>query len=261
MGAASSAHATNTPPDHDEASNQWQFAITPYLWLPVVDGTLRFSLPGGGADASTGPYNYLQNLKFVFMLQGEARKGTWSIFADAIYLRFGRRKSSVNATTGLFGPRNSERSFETSLRGTLIQVGGGRTVMQTSWGTVDAVVGVRYLGAKTTLDAAATGTLGTGASVNPAVDVAQVQNIFDGFAGVRGRLSITSDGRWYLPFYLDAGAGSSKFTWQALAGAGYSMKWGELSLTYRYLAFYGSGDQLVQTLRFNGPSVNLTVRF
>ena len=39
------------------------------------------------------------------------------------------------------------------------------------------------------------------------------------------------------------------------------MKWGELSLTYRYLAFYGSGDQLVQTLRFNGPSVAATFRF
>ncbi|SAK48096.1 hypothetical protein AWB83_00960 [Caballeronia ptereochthonis] len=261
MSAAASVHAANKLPDRDDTSDGWQFAITPYLWLPTVGGTLRFSLPGGGADASTGPYNYLQNLKFVFMLQGEARKGDWSIFADAVYLRFGRHESSVNAANGLFGPLNTERSLETSLRGTLIQVGGGRTVTGTSWGTVDAVLGVRYLGVKTTLDAAAMSSLATGASVNRAVEVAQVQNILDGFAGVRGRVSISSDGRWYLPFYLDAGAGSSKFTWQALAGVGYSMKWGELSLTYRYLAFYGSGDQLVQTLRFNGPSVNATFKF
>ena len=80
---------------------------------------------------------------------------------------------------------------------------------------------LRYLGVKTTLDAVAMGSLSTGTSLNRAVDVAQVQNILDGFAGVRGRAAITSDGRWYLPFYLDAGAGSSKFTWQALTGVGY----------------------------------------
>ncbi len=87
------------------------------------------------------------------------------------------------------------------------------------------------------------------------------QDIFDGFAGVRGQVSLTSDGRWIVPYYLDIGAGTSRFTWQASGGVGYAWKWGDASLTYRYLAFYGSGDQLVQTLRFNGPSANVTFRF
>jgi hypothetical protein len=39
------------------------------------------------------------------------------------------------------------------------------------------------------------------------------------------------------------------------------MKWGDVSLTYRYLSFHGSGDQLVQTLRLNGPSLAATFRF
>ncbi|WP_250504120.1 hypothetical protein [Caballeronia sp. AZ7_KS35] len=253
MIAASNARAIDALSAQGGTGAPWQFSVSPYLWLPSVSGTLRFSLLGGGADASTGPYNYLQNLKFVFMLQGEARKDNWSIFADTIYLNFGRHGSSVNATSGLFGPRETQRSFETTFRGTLIQLGGGRTLMRQSWGNIDAIVGIRYLSAEATLDASATGTLGTGSSVSPEVSVSQVQNIFDGFGGVRGRLLITSDGRWYVPFYLDAGAGSSKFTWQAMTGLGYAMKWGDLSLTYRYLAFYASGDQLIQTLRFNGP--------
>ncbi|MEZ2354410.1 hypothetical protein [Caballeronia sp. RCC_10] len=261
MIAVTNARASETLSTQGETGTQWQFAVTPYLWLPNVSGTLRFSPPGGGADASTGPYDYLQNLKFVFMLQGEARKDDWSIFADTIYLNFGRHGSSVNATRGLFGPRETQRSFETTFRGTLIQIGGGRTLMRQSWGNIDAIVGMRYLGVKAKLDASAAGTLGTGSSVSPEVSVSQVQNIFDGFGGVRGRLLITSDEKWYVPFYLDAGAGSSKFTWQAMTGLGYAMKWVDLSLTYRYLAFYGSGDQLVQTLRFNGPSLNVTFRF
>lgn len=261
MIAASNAQASDALPAQGETGSPWQLAVTPYLWLPNVSGTLRFSLPGGDADASTGPYNYLQNLKFVFMLQGEARKDDWSILADAIYLNFGQHGSSVNTASGLFGPRETQRSFETTFRGTLLQLGGGRTVLRQSWGNVDAIVGLRYLGVKATLDASATRTNGTGVSQTPEVNVSQVQNIFDGIGGVRGRVMITDDGRWYVPFYLDAGAGSSKFTWQAMTGVGYAMKWGDLSLTYRYLAFYGSGDQLVQTLRFNGPSFNVTLRF
>ena len=77
------AFATDAPPA--DAGARWQFAVAPYLWLATVSGTLRFTLPGGGADASSGPYNYLQNLRFAFMLQGEARKGGCSVFGDSIY--------------------------------------------------------------------------------------------------------------------------------------------------------------------------------
>ncbi len=258
---ATTAHASDTAPPQNDADNAWHFSVAPYLWLPSVDGTMHFSVPGGGADASTGPYDYLQNLKFVFMIQGEARKGDWSIFADGIYLDFGRHGSTVNAANGLFGPRETQQNVKTSFRGTLVEIGGGYTVMRQSWGYVDAVVGMRYLGVRGTLDATAVSTTSAGVGANRQLDISQVQNIYDGFAGVRGRVSITGDGRWYVPFYLDVGAGTSAFTWQAMTGIGYAMKWGDLSLTYRYLAFYGSGDQLVQTLRFSGPSVNVIFRF
>ncbi|CAB3809624.1 hypothetical protein [Paraburkholderia fynbosensis] len=248
-------------PGSAETDAHWQFALAPYLWLPSVSGTLRFTLPRGGADASTGPYNYLQNLRFALMLQGEARKGDWSIFGDTIYLNFGRHEGSVNAFNGALGSGETQRSVETSLSGGLVEVGGGRTVLRQPWGNVDAIVGMRYLGIKATLDVLYSASVEGGPSVNPNVHASEVQNIFNGFAGVRGRLLLSGDGRWYVPYYLDVGTGSSRFTWQALAGVGYAARWGDVSLTYRYLAFYGSGDQLVQTLRFSGPSANITFRF
>lgn len=91
--------------------------------------------------------------------------------------------------------------------------------------------------------------------------MSQRQDIYDGFVGVRARVSLTGDGRWYLPFYLDVGTGTSDVTWQAIAGVGYAMKWGDITLSYRYLALYGSGDQFVQTLRLNGPALSATFRF
>ncbi|TDY20028.1 hypothetical protein B0G81_0173 [Paraburkholderia sp. BL6665CI2N2] len=253
------AFATDSPPG--DASAQWQFAVGPYLWLPTVSGTLRFTAPGGGADASTGPYNYLQNLRFALMLQGEARKGEWSVFADTIYLNFGRHEGAVNATSGVLGTRETQQDVQTSFAGTLVQVGGSRTVLRQEWGHVDAVAGMRYLGVKGTLDAAIGATVGSGPGASSDFHVAQMQNIFDGFAGVRGRATITRDGAWYIPFYLDVGTGTSKLTWQALTGLAYAAKRVDVGLLYRYLAFYGSGNQLVQTLRFSGPSVNVTFKF
>ena len=243
------------------ADTPWQFAITPYLWLPSVGGTLRFTLPEGGADASTGPYDYLQHLRLALMLQGEARKGDWSLFADSIYLSFGRHGSAFNQFDTAAASGEAQHDVETSLKGWLVQVGGGRTVLRQSWGNVDAILGLRYLGIKATLDASASASLDNGASATPDIHASQTQNIVDGFVGVRGRVLLSGDGHWYASYYLDIGTGTSRFTWQALAGIGYALKWGDVSVTYRYLAFYGSGDQLVQTLRFNGPSANLTFRF
>ncbi|MEM5460794.1 hypothetical protein VSR69_39150 [Paraburkholderia phytofirmans] len=252
----------DTPPIVD-ASTRWQFALTPYVWLPSVDGSMRFSLPDNGeADASTGPYNYFQNIRFFAMLQGEARKGDWSIFADAIYLNFGNHSATVQTKGSGALERQLESSGETSFEGVLIQLGGGHTVVQLSRVTLDAIVGIRYLGVRSSLDVSRNTTAGgAGPGFTPEFHASQSADIYDGFIGVRGRVSLTGDGRWYVPFYLDVGTGTSDFTWQAASGIAYAMKWGDVTLSYRYLAFYGSGDQLVQSLRFKGPVLSATFRF
>ncbi|WP_087691660.1 hypothetical protein [Pandoraea sp. PE-S2R-1] len=259
--ATTPAPSASPAPPLADASVPWEFAITPYLWLPSVGGSLRFSLPAGRTDADTGPYNYLEHLRFALMLQGEARKGDWSLLADGIYLNFGRHESTSKTINGAFGAGETQQSAETSLSGTLIQLGGGYTMVRREWDNVDAVLGVRYLGVEATLDASAVASVERGLAASPAVSASERQNVFDAFVGVRGRALLSRDGRWYVPFYIDVGTGTSRVTWQALSGIGYSAKRVDISLTYRYLVFYGSGDQLVQKLRFNGPSLNVTLRF
>jgi hypothetical protein len=246
-----------------DASSHWSFAVSPYVWLPRVSGSMRFTGPGTAdgfgsrsVDASTGPYNYLQDLKFASMIQGEARKGDWSVFADTVLLSFGKHGASVNNAASGTAP-GVQRSAETAMRGAMVELGGGFTVLRRPRAIVDVIGGLRYLGAKGTLDAhfdlAGGGTRGAHTS--------QSADIVNGFAGVRGRIAMTQDGRWYVPFYLDAGTGSSKVTWQAMTGVGYVMKWADVSLAYRYLAFHGSNDQLMQTVRMSGPSLGATFRF
>jgi hypothetical protein len=69
------------------------------------------------------------------------------------------------------------------------------------------------------------------------------------------------ESRWYLPYYLDVGAGSSALTWQSFLGVAYAFKWGDAVLGYRRLYYDQSGDKLLQNFRFDGPSFGATFRF
>jgi hypothetical protein len=57
------AHAQAVAP-----TNQWAFSITPYVWLPNINGTLKYSVPPGASgspEVEAGPNDYLENLQAV----------------------------------------------------------------------------------------------------------------------------------------------------------------------------------------------------
>src|SRR5262249_61443700 len=90
-----------------QTEEHWSFALTPYIWLPNVNGTLKYGPPPpntGSPEVDTGPNNYLENLSMALMLSGEARKGRWAIVSDLIYLDFNNEKSSVK-DVNFGGPR------------------------------------------------------------------------------------------------------------------------------------------------------------
>ncbi|MGO4326944.1 hypothetical protein AB4Z48_11485 [Cupriavidus sp. 2TAF22] len=263
--AAGLAHAES--PD----ANGWRFAIGPYLWLPNVSGAFGFSgsssTGGGRLDVGTGPDSYLQNLQFLLMLQAEASKGNWTILADAAYLDFGHQQTTVNAVGAGNGarvviPRDVTTGTGSSLSGGLFGLAVAYTGQRVSWGTIEPLGGLRYLN----LSANANWTLSAtfteqGATLAKDGSLSQTANIIDGIIGVRGRIRLGDSGRWYMPYYLDVGAGSARYTVQASGGAAYAAKWGDVQLTYRYLTFYLGGDDLVQRLTLKGPMLSAVFRF
>ena len=248
--------------------DHWTFALTPYLWLPNINGTLKYSVPPGGAgspDVGTGPNNYLQNLQHVLMLAGEARKGEWSIHADAIYLDFANQASSVKAVN-FGGPVLStslNSSTSSSLKGFLWTLDGGYAVLRSPRATLDVVGGLRYLAIRASTDwqlaAAVTGP-GPGQVFPASGSISERTDLWDAIVGVRGRLRL-DEGRWSIPYYLDVGAGSSRITWQGLLGVTYAFKWGDAVLAYRTLSYDQSDDKLLQNFRFSGPAIGATFRF
>jgi hypothetical protein len=248
---------------------QWKFSITPYLWLPNVNGTLKYSIPpgaGGSPEVETGPNDYLQNLQAVIMLSGEARKDRWSVFTDVIYLAFTDEDSKVQSVNfgGNLVSSSLNLATSSSLRGTAWTLGAGYAVQTGQAVTLDVFGGLRYfsLNASTNwqLVTDVTVTGGGGQTFPRSGGISAGEDLWDGIIGVRGRVPLGSSD-WSIPYYLDVGGGSSSLTWQGMIGIAYSFNWGAVTLAYRNLYYDQTNDKLVQNLRFDGPALGATFRF
>ena len=74
-GLALAQSGTNAP------SDDWEFALTPFLWAPGMDGTV--GLAGQEADFDVSAKDLIDSLDFGFMTNFEARKSRWSFPVDA----------------------------------------------------------------------------------------------------------------------------------------------------------------------------------
>lgn len=242
----------------------WSFAVTPYVYAPAIKGDFHFNRPIGSGDPpfidiSTGD-DAFSSLDAAFMISAEAEKGRWGVLADLLYADL-----SKDATlTSLSGPRGdveipvngaSDLDFTTwvltFVAGAKLGQPGGRADMQ-------AFAGVRYAD----LDADASWSLsGSQGALEASGSVSGDEEIFDGVAGVRGRVGLGDQQRWKLTYYADVGAGDSDLTWQLVAGVGYSYGWGDLRFAWRWLSYERPRDELVRDLDINGPALGATFRF
>ena len=249
----------------------WQFSVTPYAWVPSIDGTLRYQLPGqsgsGSADVSKDGSGLLEALNFAAMITAEARYQRYSVMTDFIYLDLGGSSSKLRdvnfgggGSTGVGA--NLDRGTESSLNGSLWTLMGGYTVTQGDWGHADIVGGFRLfsLNSETNIRLAGDVTApGGSASLSRNAQLSESATLFDGIIGMRGRLVIGKG--FYAPYAFDIGTGSSTLTWQASAGLGYQFNWGGVALGYRHLSYEQGSKNLVQDLSFSGAFLALNFTF
>lgn len=252
----------STPPAAavDPYDGNWHFTLTPFLWVPNVNGNIDAHIPGRRptgepqeVDVSTeiGPNDYLENLTFGAMLNGEARKGDWSVFTHFIYIDFGDQRSHVRNLTGPRGESLSaiDRDVTTGLSTTVWTLAGAYTAVRTPKATVDVLAGFRYVEVDTELKWS---LRGSSDFVDNSGRKSQNQTEWDGIVGVKGQVRL-GDGRWFMPYYADIGTGSSNLTWQALLGLGYGFDWGDVSLSIRSLSY--DFDKNDADLRMTGPAL------
>ena len=246
------------------AADSWQWRASIYGWLPSIDGKTHFPTGGGNAptidiDASS----ILDALKFTFMGTLEARKGQWGLFTDVIYLDVG---SDVAGSRDFgIGPAplpagvNMNGSYD--LKTWVWTLAGTYGVSSTPGNSTELLAGMRMVNLKQTLDWTVNGNIGPlnlpGPSGRSQVDATK----WDAVVGLKGAATLSADRRWVLPYYVDIGAGQTKFTWQALAGVGYAFDWGTATLAWRYLDYKFKSDAPVEDLNFSGPFLGFSFRW
>lgn len=243
----------------------WEFLLTPYLWLPALDGSAHVKrsgvrLPDGSRvgpvslEVSTSPDSYLSNLNMAFMIMGEARKGRWSIYTDALYTSFGDADTKVRNVTWPAGFHSSqiERKARIDLSATVWTLAGGYQVLDRSELTLDLMAGARYLTLDSDLELSVQGADGHLSRQNK---VSMDQDVWDGILGLRGQILFPGT-QWFVPFYADIGTGDSRSTWQAMLGIGYRLDWGEVTLAYRALSYDFRKQDADMTL--HGPGLGVS---
>ena len=233
------------------AADEIQTSFTLYLWLPSMEGDLKYELDGGSSSIDAG--DILDALQMAFMGAFEVRKDKWSLLADVIYLDLGQDKTSrVDLPFG----GAIETKVDLQLSGWQIGLYGGYQAYRTDRASLDLLAGARYLTLDTDAKLDIDGPLPPSL---PTVKLSGSTDIWDAVVGVRGRAALTPN--WFVPYYADVGAGDSDLTWQAMAGIGYQAGWGDVMLVYRHLEWDEGDDGLLQGLGFTGPAAAVRFNF
>ena len=255
----------------DMYDGDWHYDLTLNIWPPIVKGTYNFDLPpalaarapglGGGGSVQVSPNQYLSAVKFGLAGGAEARKGNWAIFTDLLYLDLSNSQS-IGRT--IRGPRGDvtlpfSANGDVDVKVTIWTLAPSYTVVRGDAGSLDLFGGLRYAGMNNSLKwgfSVDNGVLGRSGELSESTD------LWDGIVGARGEYRLSSDGIWFLPYYVDVGAGNdNNWTWQGNVGVGYRFHWGSVVLSFRDLSYYQSNNKPIQSVYLQGPQLAVNFRW
>jgi len=252
----------------------WIFNVAPYLWTATMEPTVKLNLPPalGGTVSASSSIDFdalLQHLNFATMVTADAQYDRFSLLTDFIYLNLGGAGTKLRSLNFPGHPSvpitaDAQAHAGLNLNGKTWTMAGGYTLLKGDWGNVDVIAGFRYFGMPIAVDyslgVTLTGPRGNGATFGGQGSVSGTASLWNGIGGFRGRIRIGDTGL-FIPYYFDAGAGSSQLTWQIASGLGYHTNWVDVSLTYRYLTFEQNGNAVLQRLTMYGPQFMATFTF
>ena len=244
-------------------TDSWQFGVSIYGWFPDLAGETAFTQPGGSTEFKIDIDDILDNLKFTLMGTFDMRKGRWGIFTDVIYMDVGGSQTGTREATigGIQLPVNASANVDLDLTSWIWTLTGYYRALDQPGMTLDILAGARYLDVEQKVNWNVTGNFGsipipdrTGAAE------AGLTN-WDAIIGLKGRFAFGVQNAWFVPYYLDVGAGNSDLTWQGIAGLGYAFRWCEVVAAWRYLYYDLPSDKAIKDMSFSGPAIGVTFRW
>lgn len=222
-----------------QSEDGWQFMAEAYLWYASMEGESNTD-----GEIQIDNNDLVDNLDFGFMATVGAQKDKWFFGVDTIYLDVSDNMSNTIGGVGVNG--------KVELSGWIVTPLVGYEMYRADKTNFNIVGGARYLYLSTDL------TLGNSdpSSTPFLYSVSDSGNNWDAVIGLKGDYFISDN--WFVPYYLDIGAGNSQFTWQAMAGLGYRFGICDVLVAYRYLE-WNFDDAVLDNLNVSGVAAG--VRF
>jgi hypothetical protein len=244
-------------------TDDWQWGATLYLWLPSLDGDTSSPPSGDGPPIDVSTDALLDSINFIFMGALEGGKGRWGVGADVVYLDLG---ASENRTRDLtIGPGELPTSVyadaKIDMTGWLWTLTGSYAVLPRETFSLDVLAGARLLDLQEELHWTLSGDISSLPPFSQSGSRRAGDNYWDAIVGLKGRASFGAEHSWFMPYYLDVGAGESDVTWQARLGLGYRSETVEVLGVWRYLDYDLGNSTPIESVSFNGPAVGVTFRF
>ena len=243
-----------------QAQDSWQKRITIYGWLPDLEGTTQFPTGGSGPDLEVDASKLVSDLNFTLMGSIDVNKGKWGMFSDVLYMDLG----DTNTDSREFNlgqasiPADVTLDSEFDLKSWVWTIAGTYDLLDHPTNRSSLLLGARMVDIDQSLKFTFNGDIGplpiAERTANPVVTATN----WDAIVGIKGYSAMGEQHKWFVPYYLDVGAGDSDLTWQAMLGVGYSFSWGQTILSWRYLDYDIGEDVPIQSMTFSGPMLGVS---
>ena len=242
-----------------QSADEWRFHAIIYGYLPTIGGTTTLPQAGSGSDVSIDADKILKSLKFAFMGTLDANKGRWGVTTDVMYVDLGNGKSGTRdiAIGGTQIPADASANVDLDIKGWIWTIAGTYDALADPQARVQFLAGARLLELKEHLNWQLSGNIGSIPLPGRQGSLEAKLDNWDAIVGVRGRVAFGSERQWFVPYYVDVGAGNSDLTWQAIGGLGYAFKWGDVIVAYRHLDYNMKSGEKIQSVNFNGPAIGV----
>jgi hypothetical protein len=223
-----------------DTGDEFRFTVTPYAWLPNLNGHVGLGRVNTKVDLSTA--DVLNALDFGIMGTAEVRRGAWLGMADGVYSSLGKAQTlAVRGATGF---------LDLGAHQTIIQPALGY-VLGDSLASLDLLGGARYWHVSNSLELS-----GEEITVR---EGNMSRDWVDATVGARARVKPFDRVRFVAA--ADIGGGGSHLAWQWYTSLGYDV-WQKVTLgaSYRALDVDYDHDHFLYDTRMEGFVLGATFR-
>ncbi len=258
--------AANTSDD-----SEWEFIVTPYVWVVGLQGDL--TVKGRTADVDASFFDILEHSDSVFGFLGnvEVRKGRWGAWVDGTYL-------SGTSETAKLGPLSIDADVEVAFvsfgayyrlaEWSLADAPGGGPSYSGQKRAVDFYAGGRYTSLDTKIDANVNLTPGP-LNLSAGRKFKKSPDWVDPIFGLRTITDVFPNVKLLLAGDIGGFGAGSDFTWHAdgLLGYDFTLFSKKSTVWAGYRALYqdyknGSGNNRFEwKMTMHGPVTGLSIHF